>query len=259
MNVSELRDASELALAAYGQFERIDAPEADRLTNLNGDDAGFAEDQASRFRGWFNVAVPTFNDASSPGGSGGTSFDATVFIGKDSTAGTGNHNEIHIAFRGTQQLTGSPNDRGIGASLGILSDGAAIEQIIAMHNWYVLGRGWGIDTVQESDATASVIDKVLFGAGIVKADTTFARNGNNLEVRIAGTTDKLVVANWYLGSQYQVELFQYADGTSTTSSQVAGLLSAMAMFGRQGSALSTSTGFMQNAQWKRPDYLVAQD
>lgn len=134
MNIAQLRDASELSLAAYGNFERAGALGTDQLTSLNGDIAAFAPRQAERFASRFNVALPTFSDATSPGGTGTTSFDATVFVGKNSESETGNNKEIHIALRGTQQRLGSPND--LSASLGILSEGAAIEQIIAMHNWY---------------------------------------------------------------------------------------------------------------------------
>ena len=52
-----------------------------------------------------------------------------------------------------------------------------------------------------------------------QAGTTFVRNGNNLEVSILNTTDRLVVQNWYLGSQYQVEQFRYADGSTVTNSR----------------------------------------
>jgi Ca2+-binding RTX toxin-like protein len=39
---------------------------------------------------------------------------------------------------------------------------------------YVFGRGYGVDTVQENDTTANVLDKVQFGAGVVKADTKYS-------------------------------------------------------------------------------------
>lgn len=127
MNTTQLRDASEISLVAYGQFiYRGEPPRLEDLTSLNGDTAGFSGKQAQRFAGRFLVALPTFNDA--------TSFDATVFVGRDATAGTGNSKEIYIAMRGTQQRSGSPND--LTASSAILSDGAAFEQIVAMHNWY---------------------------------------------------------------------------------------------------------------------------
>ena len=45
-----------------------------------------------------------------------------------------------------------------------------------------------------------------------------------------GTTDKMTVSNWYLGSQYHVEAFQTADGKTLLDSQVQNLVQAMAAF-----------------------------
>jgi hypothetical protein len=53
---------------------------------------------------------------------------------------------------------------------------------------------------------------VQFSADIVQADLTFAQVGNNLEAAIAGSTDKLIVQDWYLGSQNHVE-----ESASTTA------------------------------------------
>ena len=69
-----------------------------------------------------------------------------------------------------------------------------------------------------------------FAAGIVQADITYAHVGNNLEARINGTSDKIVVQDWYLGNQYHVEEFRFNDGSILTDSQVQGLVSAMAGF-----------------------------
>lgn len=115
---------------------------------------------------------------------------------------------------------------------------------------YLFGRGWGVDTVQENDTTPSMVDRVILGAGIVQADTAYRRVGNNLEVSIAGTSDKLIIKDWYLGSQYQVEEFKYSDGTTITSSQVAGLLSAMASFGGASAAALGSSQSAGGTDWR---------
>ena len=73
MSNSNFSDLSELALAGYGQFLSKGTPPTARLTDLNGDPYGFSERQADRFASRFNVTVPTFNDATSMGGSGATS------------------------------------------------------------------------------------------------------------------------------------------------------------------------------------------
>jgi Ca2+-binding RTX toxin-like protein len=95
---------------------------------------------------------------------------------------------------------------------------------------YAFARGYGQDTVQDNDTTAGVKDRVQFAAGIAQADLGYKKVGNNLEASIIGSTDKIVVQDWYLGSQYHVEEFRFSDGSMLTDSQVQGLVSAMAAF-----------------------------
>ena len=70
-----------------------------------------------------------------------------------------------------------------------------------------------------------------YAAGILQSDVTFARSGFNLAVTINGTIDKLLVKNSYLGSQYRVEEFRFADGSVVTYGQAQQLIEAMASFG----------------------------
>jgi Ca2+-binding RTX toxin-like protein len=184
----------------------------------------------------------------------GTNLENLTLTGAAAINGTGTATDnVLTGNSAINTLTGNAGNDTLdgGAGNDTLVGGAGADS-------YVFGRGWGLDTIQENDVTANITDKVLFGSGIAKADTTFVRNGNNLEVSIVGTTDKLVVQNWYLGTQYQVELFQYADGTSTTNAQVAGLLSAMAAFTAPAAALSTAVPTLRSAQWRQMDYAVAQ-
>ncbi|PTQ88962.1 calcium-binding protein, partial [Agitococcus lubricus] len=55
------------------------------------------------------------------------------------------------------------------------------------------------------------------------------RVGNNLEVSIIGTSDKVVVKSWYLSTDNQVEQFKTTDGNMTLlSTDVQALVNAMA-------------------------------
>jgi len=127
--VQNIRNASELALAGYGQFSDPNRPEEDRLVVLNEDPAGFAPKQADLFADKFHVALPTYNDAT---GTGDTSFDVTVFKGVQPD----NLNQLFISFRGTQQKSGSPNDLWSTSVGEIWTRGAACDQIVAMWNWW---------------------------------------------------------------------------------------------------------------------------
>ena len=87
---------------------------------------------------------------------------------------------------------------------------------------YVFAVGYGVDTIQENDATLAIKDIVqLSGAtAITQASVQFKRVVDNLEVLLNGTTDKLVIQGWYLSSARQVEEFRFTDGTVLTNAQV---------------------------------------
>lgn len=95
---------------------------------------------------------------------------------------------------------------------------------------YCLGRGYGIDVIQENDATAGNADVARFDAGIATDQLWFRQSGNNLEVSVIGTTDAFTVRDWYLGSAYQLEQFKSSDGKTLLNSQVQSLVQAMAAF-----------------------------
>ena len=128
-------------------------------------------------------------------------------------------------------LTGSSgNDR--------LDGGAGNDTLVGGSgaDTYRFGAGSGLDTVQENDSTAGVMDRVDFGA-LLQSQVTFQRTGNNLEALIAGNSlDKLVVQDWYLGTPYRVEQFAFGDGSVLSDAQVQGLVSAMAAFAPASSA-----------------------
>ena len=95
---------------------------------------------------------------------------------------------------------------------------------------YLLARGHGIDTIYENETTAGVIDIAQYDATVAKEQLWFRQVSNDLEVSVIGTTDKINIANWYLGSQYRVEQFKTSDGKTLLDSQVQNLVSAMAAF-----------------------------
>jgi hypothetical protein len=54
--------------------------------------------------------------------------------------------------------------------------------------------------------------------------------GNNLELSILGTEDKVTLNNWYSGGAYHVEQFKTSDSKVLLDSQVDVLVAAMAGF-----------------------------
>ena len=96
---------------------------------------------------------------------------------------------------------------------------------------YILGRGYGADTVIESDSTAGNTDIAQFLAGVAADQIWFQHVGNNLEASIIGTSDKLVIKDWYTGTANHVEQFKTTDGSKTLlDSNVQNLVNAMASF-----------------------------
>lgn len=134
-------------------------------------------------------------------------------------------NDVLVGQAGGDTLIGGTgNDRlDGGGGADVLAGGSG-------NDAYVMGRGHGADLVQEADATAGNKDVVEFLDGIATDQLWFRRSGSNLVVSVIGTGDQLTVQGWYAGSQYRVEEFRTADGSTLLDSQVQGLVNAMAAF-----------------------------
>ena len=119
-----------------------------------------------------------------------------------------------------------------GAGNDTLDGGAGIDTLVggAGNDTYIFGRGYETDTVSENDTAIGNTDIAEFSAGIGTDQLWLRRVDDSLEVSIVGTSDKLVVENWYLGSQYHIEQFHTADNKVLLDSQVETLVQAMASF-----------------------------
>jgi Ca2+-binding RTX toxin-like protein len=97
-------------------------------------------------------------------------------------------------------------------------------------DFYLFNRGDGVDKWTDSDATPGNIDSARFGLDIAHDQLWFRQVGNDLEVRIIGTTDKALVTNWYNDDANHIERFESGDGRVLIDSQVDALVQAMAAF-----------------------------
>lgn len=95
---------------------------------------------------------------------------------------------------------------------------------------YRFGSGYGSDKVRDIDSTLGNMDRVDFLSGIAADQLWLRQAGNDLEFSIIGSSDKLTMENWYLGTAYHVERFRTADGLTLIDSQVETLVQAMAAF-----------------------------
>ena len=92
---------------------------------------------------------------------------------------------------------------------------------------YVFDRSSGLDTIVENDSTAGNKDQLAFAADIAANQLWLTKTGNNLEVSVIGTGNKVVVKDWYLGNAYHVEELKSGNGLTLVNSQVQNLVNAM--------------------------------
>jgi Ca2+-binding RTX toxin-like protein len=156
----------------------------------------------------------------------GSNLENLVLTGTTAISGTGNAAD--------NVLTGnSVNNTLTGAAGNDTLDGGAGADTLAGgtgNDTYRLGRGYGADLVQENDSTAGNTDVAQFLGGVARDQIWLQRTGNDLVASIIGTSDKLTVQNWYLGSANHVEQFKTADGSTLLDSNVQNLVNAMAAF-----------------------------
>jgi Ca2+-binding RTX toxin-like protein len=122
--------------------------------------------------------------------------------GNDSISG-GTHNDRLDGGAGNDTLDG-------GAGNDMLDGGAG-------NDTYLFGRGSGKDTISAYDTTASKIDVIQLGAGVLTTDVVLRRDGDTLVLSINGTTDTLRVNSYFSSdatSGYQVEQIRFANGTA---------------------------------------------
>jgi Ca2+-binding RTX toxin-like protein len=83
---------------------------------------------------------------------------------------------------------------------------------------YLFGRGSGQDTISNGsdEAAGSSPDAIFLGAGIVPADLTLSHSGDDLIIRINGTSDSLLVTRYFDSdgtTSSMVDSIKFTDGT----------------------------------------------
>ena len=73
-------------------------------------------------------------------------------------------------------------------------------------------------------------DRLDILAGVTEDQVWLRQIGNNLELSVIGTTDRLTINGWYTSSVNQIERLQLSDGQALLSTQVQQLVDAMAAF-----------------------------
>jgi Ca2+-binding RTX toxin-like protein len=127
----------------------------------------------------------------------------------------------------------------------------------AGNDTYQFGRGDGQDRIVDVDTTPGNTDVVAFGPNVSMDQLWFRQAGNDLELSIIGTNDKLTLNSWYAGSGYHVEEFRTSDGHVLIDTMVQNLVQAMASFAPPPAGQTTLPQDHQNslapllaANWK---------
>ncbi|MBA5249267.1 MAG: type I secretion C-terminal target domain-containing protein, partial [Gammaproteobacteria bacterium] len=88
-------------------------------------------------------------------------------------------------------------------------------------NTYIFNLGDGKDEITDDSYAynhQSYNDKIVFGAGISSSDITAANSGLDLVLSHSNGTDQITIKDWFVGSNYHIERFEYADGTIINAS-----------------------------------------
>jgi Ca2+-binding RTX toxin-like protein len=115
-------------------------------------------------------------------------------------------------------MTADLLDGGAGSDILEAADGS---------DTYKFAHGYGSDIVRETVTNVNLAenDRLVFGADVLPSDVSFARDGDDLLVTMAGTGDSLRIegqfnfVSWF--SWNDIERFEFADGTTWTDVQVA--------------------------------------
>jgi Ca2+-binding RTX toxin-like protein len=143
--------------------------------------------------------------------------------GSDSIWG-GEGNDVLYGEAGNDQLSGEAGHDYIegGAGDDVLQGGAGNDTLIGGdgNDYYLYGIESGVDVIQDSaNDYASTADYVQFIDGITFSDSVleFVAEGKDLRFNIIGTTDSLIIQDWFSGVKYQPDGFLFADSTYVSS------------------------------------------
>ncbi|MGQ0595642.1 calcium-binding protein [Aquabacterium sp.] len=96
---------------------------------------------------------------------------------------------------------------------------------------YHVQRGDGQDLISDFDMTVGAKDLLIFDGAVDSSQLWLTRSGNDLVLSIIGTSDKVTIGSWYVGTDNKVESITAAgNGKTLDYTKVDALVNAMAGF-----------------------------
>ena len=204
--------------------------EADALRGGEGDDVlhGGANADLIYGDGGRDTLFGDEGDDHLVGGAGNDLIYGT--IGDDRLdGGTGNDTlngdpgkDVLVGGDGDDSLFGGDDDDVLYSSRGVDAlDGGRGNDI------YVFGRDAGQTIVKDNDWAFPSTDTVRMEAGIAPSAVQVSRDGNDLVMRVDGTPGELRLYWWFnegFGYEYQVQRFEFTDGTTWTVDTIKGMV-----------------------------------
>jgi Ca2+-binding RTX toxin-like protein len=171
--------------------------------------------------------------------SGATLLNMAVGLVKSGTSGhdtlSGYYEDDHLmGLAGNDYLEGLAGADTLEGGLGkdTLLGGWGDDLLIGDkgNDVYFFYRGNGRDTIVDKDSTWLNNDGLSIN-GATTQQLWFTKAGNNLDISIIGTQDKITIKDWYLGNANHVETIRATDSAKSLShTKVNALVTAMAAF-----------------------------
>ncbi|MBN2429777.1 MAG: FrpA/C, partial [Deltaproteobacteria bacterium] len=95
---------------------------------------------------------------------------------------------------------------------------------------YLFGINSGSDSITDYDTATGQNDTIAFSEGLTSTDIGLFKNGNDLVLGIAGSSDTLTVENWFQSENYQVENVELTDGYYLTDTDINQLIQQMSAY-----------------------------
>lgn len=142
--------------------------------------------------------------------SGATSDDIILSGEGDDTIYGGNGYDRILGEQGNDTIDG-------GAGNDILDGGTGNDKIVGCSgdDTYFFDFGYGQDTLSEG-GYGETTDRVVFGKGIKAEDLIVSKDGSDMILSFNGMDDTIRIINQYFKKNFQIETYEFADGTILT-------------------------------------------